>query len=158
MVGDRYYVGLNSVFYGDLAAHTATCLKRTVGPSTAEPNTARQQWQASSNSTPLEERPGGNVEKIQRRQGLVPECRRDEPPYGVAGYICSRNQVALLDSKRFPTMPARDGSTNVVRIRGGMRMVGTRTGSWCVRLKQWTNIAKSVVLEVRVDLLWARQP
>lgn len=52
-------------------------LSRTkiVGPSTSQPNTARQQCQSVPDRTSLEECPGVDVDKIHGRRGMLPEHR-----------------------------------------------------------------------------------
>lgn len=39
----------------------------TLGPRTVKPDTSRQQWQVMYDLTPLEKRPGVDVDKIQPR-------------------------------------------------------------------------------------------
>lgn len=72
--------------------------------------------------------------------------------------ISRGNEVGLLDSKNLAARPAGEGDTTVVRVHGGSWRVTTRTRGWLVRRKQWTNIPKSYVVDIQVDLFWARQP
>lgn len=114
-----------------------------VGPSTAQPNTAHQKWQAVSEPIPLEESPVIYVDKIKRRRALLQDRWKGETPYTVYQYIRRGNEVGLLDSKRFAAMPAVEGDTTVARTRSNSRGVNTRTGGWRVRWKNWTNIRKN---------------
>lgn len=75
-----------------------------------------------------------------------------EPPYGFDEYIRYGNEVGILDSKRFATMPVGEGDATVARVRGGSRRVITRIGGWRVLWRHWRNIPKSYVIDVRVDL------
>lgn len=103
--------------------------------------------------TLLEESPHVDVEKIQRMCGLVLALRRGEPPYEVNEYIRLDNDFWLLDSKRFSFIPAYEGDTTAVPVRGSSRMVSNFIGSWYVRLKHWRNIQKIHFIDFLVDLL-----
>lgn len=52
-----------------------------------------QQWQYVNDPITLEERPGIDFEKIQRRRGLLSNLCKGEPPYGVDQYILRGNEV-----------------------------------------------------------------
>lgn len=108
--------------------------------------------------TALEERPGVDGEKIQRRRGLVPDRRNGEPPYGVGEHIRRVIDVGLLDSKTISAVPVGEGDMTAVRVRGCSLRIATYTGGWRVQWKHWTNIPQIYVIDVRVDLFWARQP
>lgn len=132
---------------------TRLTLTEQVGPSTA-----RQQWQTITDPTPLEERPGVDVENIQRRLLLLLDLCKCKPPYGVNEYIFHGNKVVLLDSQRIAAMPAVEGVTAVVRVRGGSRRVSSRDGGFLIRWRHWANIRKSYFIYFRVDLFCELQP
>lgn len=94
----------------------------------------------------LEESPDVDLDKLQRRRGLLPDLRKGEPPYSVENYIRRRNEVGLLDLKRFAVMPAVEGNTTAVRVCGGSWRVNIgqevgiyngNIGGACQRVTMW---------------------
>lgn len=81
-------------------------------------------------STPLEEHPEVNVEKIQRRLELLFDRCKGKRRYGVYEHISPGKEVGILDSKRVSAISAGEGDTMVVRVRGCSGRVANCTWRW----------------------------
>lgn len=125
--------------------------------STAQPNKDHQQLQAVFAQTPLEELSGVDVNNFQRRPGVLSDVLGGKLPYNVDEYIHLGKEVGLLDSKWFAIMPAGEGSTTVVNVRGGSGRVTNSTGGWRVQWETCTNVRDRYVVDVRLEFFWALQ-
>lgn len=103
---------------------------------------SHHKWQQVVRPVPLEQQQGVNVDKIRRRQVLLPDLRREELPYDVEEYISLDREVTLLYSKRFEAMQVCEGETAVVRVPGCEQLVKFRKECWWARWKYLKNTAK----------------